>query len=106
MGTGNFARRPKMRIKESAVERRLVSGVKARGGLCWKFVSPGMSGVPDRIVLLPGARIVFVELKRPGGGVMERQHCKNSTLWLKQHTCVNYLISYIFICKLNSLAYT
>ena len=31
-----------------------------------KWVSPGMAGVPDRIVFLPGGRIIFVELKRPG----------------------------------------
>jgi hypothetical protein len=36
------------------------------GGLALKFVSPSMAGVPDRIVLLPNARIAFVELKAPG----------------------------------------
>lgn len=36
------------------------------GGIALKFVSPGIAGVPDRIVLLPKAKIVFVELKAPG----------------------------------------
>lgn len=34
--------------------------------LCWKFVSPGMAGVPDRIVIPPWGRVIFVELKAPG----------------------------------------
>lgn len=49
---------------ESAIERRLVRGVKAAGGQALKFVSPGHAGVPDRLVLMPGGRLYFVELKR------------------------------------------
>jgi len=51
---------------ERAVERRLVFEAKRRGGLALKFVSPGMDGVPDRIVLLPPGKLAFVELKAPG----------------------------------------
>ena len=51
---------------EKTVEQNLVRYVQGMGGLCLKFVSPGMSGVPDRIILLPGGRLVFVELKAPG----------------------------------------
>ena len=40
--------------------------VKAAGGLCPKFVSPGTAGMPDRLLLLPGGRILFVEVKAPG----------------------------------------
>ena len=36
------------------------------GGLALKFISPGYDGVPDRIVLFPGGRIAFVEVKAPG----------------------------------------
>ena len=53
---------------ESAIEKKLRARVKAHGGQCLKWVSPGEAGVPDRIVLLPGGRIVFVETKRPKGG--------------------------------------
>ena len=53
-------------MRESAVERKLVAEVKKRGGLAVKFVSPGLDGVPDRLVLLPGGKITFVELKATG----------------------------------------
>jgi len=39
--------------------------IESRGGMSMKWVSPGTSGVPDRIVLLPGNIIYFVELKSP-----------------------------------------
>ena len=52
---------------ERDVERALVGMVKRHGGLCLKWVCPGWSGVPDRIVLVPYGRLVFVETKRPKG---------------------------------------
>ena len=51
---------------ESGIEARLKDRVKQIGGRCVKWISPGWSGVPDRIVLMPGERIVFVELKQKG----------------------------------------
>ncbi len=56
-----------MGSKENRVEQRLIDGVKALGGSTFKFVSPGLAGVPDRIVILPGGIVHFVELKAPGG---------------------------------------
>lgn len=53
---------------EKFLEQKLVRRVKAAGGLCLKWSSPGAAGVPDRIVLLPGGRVIFVEMKRPKGG--------------------------------------
>ena len=52
-------------MKEATIERKLVSAAKLRGGICTKWVSPGYDGVPDRIVLLPGGKIGFVEVKAP-----------------------------------------
>lgn len=51
---------------EKIIEQKLVRAVKLMGGLAPKFVSPGFNGVPDRIVLLPGAKLAFVELKADG----------------------------------------
>ena len=51
---------------ESTVERHLREEAKKRKGMALKFVSPGMNGVPDRIVLMPDGKMAFVELKAPG----------------------------------------
>lgn len=53
-------------MRENEIERQLAMAAKKMGGMAVKFVSPGLDGVPDRIVLLPGRRIAFVELKAPG----------------------------------------
>jgi hypothetical protein len=53
-------------MKEKTLERKLVQAVKAMGGLAPKFVSPGLDGVPDRLILLPGGRIAFAEVKTTG----------------------------------------
>jgi hypothetical protein len=53
---------------EQEIEEKLRKAVENHGGRCLKWVCPGWAGVPDRIVLLPGARIYFVETKRPKGG--------------------------------------
>ncbi|EIE3885314.1 VRR-NUC domain-containing protein [Salmonella enterica] len=52
--------------RESLIEKHLIAEVKKAGGIAYKFVSPGRRSVPDRIVLLPGGRLVFVECKAPG----------------------------------------
>ena len=53
-------------MREKQIEKKLISEVKKRGGLCPKWVSPGFDGVPDRIVLLPHGKFAFVEVKAPG----------------------------------------
>lgn len=58
---------------EKAVEKKLRDGVRGLGGRAYKFVSPGNAGVPDRLVVLPGGRILFVELKDEAGKVGPRQ---------------------------------
>lgn len=51
---------------EKQIEQALVRRVKELGGTCEKFVSPGRRSVPDRLVTLPGGKIIFVECKAPG----------------------------------------
>ena len=53
-------------MREKTVEQKLVAAVRGMGRICPKWVSPGFDGMPDRIVLLPGAKIGFVEVKAPG----------------------------------------
>ena len=53
-------------MREKTIEKRLIKEVKARGGICPKWVSPGFDGVPDRLVFLPGRKFGLVEVKAPG----------------------------------------
>lgn len=53
-------------MREKTIEHDLVMEVKRVGGLALKFVSPGFDGVPDRLVLLQGGKMGFVEVKAPG----------------------------------------
>lgn len=59
-------------MRESAIEKRLRKQVNKYGGTCYKWVSPGHRGVPDRIVIFPGA-VFFVELKQKRGVVSALQ---------------------------------
>lgn len=53
-------------MRESEIEKALTFEVKKRGGLALKFISPGMSGVPDRMIIMKGGKLAFIELKAPG----------------------------------------
>ena len=53
-------------LEENKIEKRLIKEIEKLGGKALKFTSPGMIGVPDRIVLLPHGKLIFVELKAPG----------------------------------------
>lgn len=53
-------------MRERDIESYLVDGCRRIGALCYKWTSPGRAGVPDRICVFPGGRVVFVELKAPG----------------------------------------
>ena len=53
-------------LRERDIERRLVSEARERGGMAVKLASPGIDGLPDRVVLMPDGKMAFVELKAPG----------------------------------------
>ena len=53
-------------MSEKEIENYLVRKIKNKKGIAYKFTSPGNSGVPDRLCLLPNGKIFFVELKPPG----------------------------------------
>lgn len=67
-------------LREKTIEQKLVKAVKRHGGICPKFVSPGMDGMPDRIVLLPKGRCGFVEVKAPGKAARPLQTARHRML--------------------------
>ncbi|WP_438449352.1 VRR-NUC domain-containing protein [Gorillibacterium sp. sgz5001074] len=67
-------------MRERAIETYLRDQVRDAGGRAYKFVSPGNNGVPDRLVILPGGRIYFVELKAPGEQPTKLQQVQHRTL--------------------------
>ena len=58
---------------ESQIERKLVDGIKKLNGLIFKFISPGTAGVPDRIIITPSGKVIFVELKSKTGRLSKIQ---------------------------------
>lgn len=53
-------------MREKTIEAKLGTEVRKRGSIAPKFVSPGLDGVPDRLILLPGGKVAFAETKAPG----------------------------------------
>lgn len=76
-------------MREKLVEQKLIRAVKALGGLAVKFVSPGFDGMPDRLLLLPGGKIAFVEVKAMG--------CKPRPLQVRRHVMLRNLGFRVFI---------
>ena len=78
-------------MKEKDVERHFKWAVEVLGGRSYKFVSPGVKGVADRIVCMPNGTTHFVELKTKGGRLsalqlifaadMERLNQNYKVLW-------------------------
>lgn len=77
--------------REKQLEKYLRLRIEERGGACLKFVSPGQDGVPDRIIILPGSRVYFVELKTQTGKLSRIQKYQLKKLVdLGQCCCVVY----------------
>ena len=74
--------------RERAAENKLREGAKRLGGFAIKLI-PILAGIPDRLVILPGGRVVFVELKRQSGGrLSEIQKVRHARLRKLGHTVV------------------
>ena len=91
---------------ERDIEAYLVEQVKKLGGRAFKFVSPGNSGVPDRLVCLPGGVIAFVEMKAPGGKSTALQTRQQSVLrglgnWVEVLDSKDDVNVFISVCKIK-----
>ena len=76
-------------IDERDIEGYLVRKVEEIGGFCLKLDSSSKKGVQDRLLLLPGGRVLFVELKRPSGRVSVLQKVRQKQIErLGFQTCV------------------
>lgn len=60
-------------MNEKVLEKKLREAIKELGGKALKFTSPYYTGMPDRIVLMPGGKIYFVEVKTTGKTLSDRQ---------------------------------
>ncbi len=67
-------------MKEKGIEQKFVDEVKRINGLAIKLVSPGFSGLPDRLVLIPEGKIGFVEVKAPGKKPRRLQRSRHDQL--------------------------
>lgn len=67
-------------MREKTIEQKFTAAVKNAGGLALKFTSPGFDGVPDRLALLPGGKLAFVEVKAPGKKPRPLQLARHRTL--------------------------
>ena len=67
-------------MSEKTIEQKLVKAVKTAGGIAPKFVSPGLDGMPDRLILLPNGKIAFVEVKRHGEKPRALQEARHEML--------------------------
>lgn len=65
-----------LKMREKEVEKYLVRKVKDNGGRAYKFESPGNAGVPDRVLILPKGKTIFVECKAPGGKLTKLQEAQ------------------------------
>ena len=75
---GTRARVPSSHESEKALEARLRREVSDRGGMAIKLLSQLHRGLPDRLVLMPGEHVYFVETKSTGEKPTRLQkHCHN-----------------------------
>ena len=77
--------------READIEAKLRDEMTRRDCLCYKFVSPGNDGVPDRIIITPDGEAIFIELKTERGRLSARQ--KAQIRRLRDH-CMTVFVLY------------
>jgi G:T-mismatch repair DNA endonuclease (very short patch repair protein) len=80
-----------MSISEATIERELKKRVNEAGGLCLKLI--GYRGIPDRMVLLPTGKVIFVEVKQAKGKIAPAQ-----TVWHKMLKQLGFQVEVIWSC--------
>ena len=73
-------------VSEKAIERYLVEQAKQNGLLCLKYSNPNMVGYPDRLLVLPDGRVIWVELKSKGRKPTKIQQVRIAELSGMGHT--------------------
>lgn len=73
-------------MRESELEKKLVSHITKLGGIAYKFSSPNRRSVPDRLCIMPNGRAFFVELKTEGKAPTPLQHHEHELLRSLGHT--------------------
>jgi len=68
-----------MGTRENKVESYLDQRVRELGGITRKWVSPGVDGVPDRIIIISG-EVIFVEIKTVDGRLSKAQEREHNRL--------------------------
>ncbi len=77
-------------MRESKIESEVGKYVKSKGGLFYKFTSPGRKGVPDRLVIRPGVVPFFIEFKATGKTLrpdQERERRRLEDRSCRAYTC-------------------
>ena len=85
---------------EKEIENYLAKEIKKVGGLCYKFVSPGNAGVPDRLCILNNGRVFFAELKAPGKKprpsqskqILRMRQCGQTVYVIDSKTQIDFII--------------
>ncbi len=96
-----------MRPREASVEAAFVRLLRRHGLPSLKLNVAGQRGWPDRLVLLPGGEVVFVELKRPGGKarkLQEHVHKRLAALGFRIAVCDDSVLAAAFVLRFGTLS--
>ncbi|GKX27863.1 hypothetical protein SH1V18_03430 [Vallitalea longa] len=67
-------------MNEKLIEKKLREKIKELGGRAEKFIPTYFVGAPDRIVLMPGGRVYWVETKSTGDKLRSIQQTRKRQL--------------------------